>query len=73
MSVAACEVRPRKDHRGVDLIFDAAIDYSCTLYDSQRFVIECPARSTTLFSCYEKLDDLHFGPVFSSDDAGFVQ
>jgi hypothetical protein len=24
-------------------------------------------------SCYEKLDDLHFGPLFSGDDAGFVQ
>jgi hypothetical protein len=25
------------------------------------------------FSCYEKLDHLHFGPLFSGDDAGFVQ
>jgi len=36
------------------------------------FVIECPAPSTTI-SCYEKLDHLHFGPLFSGDDAGFVQ
>jgi hypothetical protein len=69
------EVRPRKDHRGVDLISDALpfrsaleialksfliarwqmiravmlINDSCTLYDSQRFVIECPAPSTTIF------------------------
>jgi len=38
----------------------------------RRFVIECPATSTTFF-CYEKLDHLHFGPLFSGDDAGFVQ
>jgi nicotinate-nucleotide pyrophosphorylase len=25
------------------------INDSCTLYDSQRFVIECPAPSTTIF------------------------
>ena len=25
------------------------------------------------FSCYEKLDHLHFGPLFSGNDAGFVQ
>jgi len=24
-------------------------------------------------SCYEKLDHLHFGSLFSGDDAGFVQ
>jgi len=43
-----------------------------TLYGERRFVIECPAPSTTI-SCYEKLDHLHFGPLFSGDDAGFVQ
>ena len=25
------------------------------------------------FSCYEKLDHLHFGPLLGGDDAGFVQ
>jgi hypothetical protein len=25
------------------------------------------------FSCHEKLDLLHFGPLISGDDAGFVQ
>jgi hypothetical protein len=41
---------PAGDRYGVDLISDALpFDYSCTLYDSQRFVIECPAPSTTIF------------------------
>jgi len=48
------------------------INESYTLYGERRFVIECPAPSTTI-SCYEKLDHLHFGPLFSGDDAGFVQ
>jgi hypothetical protein len=26
-----------------------------------------------IFSCYEKLDYLPFSPLFSGDDAGFVQ
>jgi hypothetical protein len=25
------------------------------------------------FSCYEKLNHLHFGALFSGDDAGLVQ
>jgi len=49
------------------------IDESYTLYGERRFVIEFPAPSTTIFFCYEKFDHLHFGPLFSGDDAGFVQ
>jgi hypothetical protein len=40
--------------------------------DALEIRIECPAPSTTI-SRYEKLDHLHFGPLFSGDDAGFVQ
>src|SRR6266404_7907307 len=36
------------DCRAVAIQPDAVSD-SCTLYDSQRFVIECPAPSTTIF------------------------
>ena len=32
-----------------------------------------PSAVNDNFSCYEKLDHLHFGPLFSGDDAGFVQ
>ena len=49
------------------------INESYTLYGERRFVIECPAPSTTTFLAYEKLDHLHFGPLFSGDYAGFVQ
>ena len=68
------EVRPRKDHRGADLISDrAAIDYSYTLYDSQRFVIECPAPSMTIFLAMK--NSIIFISAFSlrGDDAGLVQ
>jgi hypothetical protein len=53
------EVRPRKDHRGVDLISDVlsrspdAINDSCTLYDSRRTVIELPG-GVNDSSCHEK-------------------
>jgi hypothetical protein len=43
-----------------------------TLYRLRRFVIVCPAPSTTI-SCYEKLDHFHFSPLFSGDDAGVVR
>ena len=82
------EVRPRKDKRGVDLISVPPktilfagwqmIRPRCHQRIPTRFtangafVIECPAPSTTI-SYYEKLDHLHFGPLFSGDDAGFVQ
>ena len=49
------------------------INESYTLYGARRFVIEYPAPSTTILLAYEKLDYLHFGPLFSGDDAGFVQ
>ena len=49
------------------------INEAYTLYGARRFVIEYPAPSTTIFLAYEKLDHLHFGPLFSGDDAGFVQ
>jgi hypothetical protein len=44
-----------------------------TGFTARRFLIECPASSTTI-SFYEKLDHFHFRPLFSgNDDAGFVQ
>src|SRR5262245_27931214 len=39
---------------------------------ARRFVIECPALSTTIFLAMKKLDHLHFGPLFSGDDACLV-
>jgi len=32
-----------------------------------------PSAVNDNFSYYEKLDHLHFGSLFSGDDAGFVQ
>ena len=49
------------------------INESYTLYGARRFVIEMSSAVNDNFSCYEKLDHLHFGPLFSGDDAGFVQ
>jgi hypothetical protein len=49
------------------------INESYTLYGARRFVIEMSSAVNDNFSCYEKLDYLHFGPLFSGDDAGFVQ
>ena len=48
------------------------INDSCTLYDSWRFVIECPAPSTTIFLAM-KNSIIFIWPLFSGDDAGFVQ
>jgi len=45
----------------------------CTLYGARCGVIKCPSVVNDNFSCYEKLDHLHFGPFFSGDDAGFLQ
>src|SRR5262245_12544693 len=40
-------------------------EHSCTLYDSRRFVIESRRENRQRqFSCYEKLDHFHFGPLF---------
>jgi len=50
-----------------------AINESYTLYGERRFVVEMSSAVNDNFSCYEKLDHLHFGPLFSGDDAGFVQ
>ena len=58
---------------GCSIFSHDAINESYTLYGARRFVIEYPAPSTTIFLAYEKLDYLHFGPLFSGDDAGFVQ
>jgi hypothetical protein len=45
---------------------------------SARFTVTavCHSMSGTVndnFSCYEILDHLDFGPLFTGDDAGFVQ
>jgi hypothetical protein len=32
-----------------------------------------PSADNDNFSCYEKLDHLHFGPLFSGDEACFVR
>ena len=81
----ACGFKSRPEHYYIFIGEIALLDHLLTAFRTdlgqpnarlrspqRRFVIECPAPSTTI-SCYEKLDHLHFGPLFSGDDAGFVQ
>jgi len=48
------------------------INESYTLYGERRFVIEYPAPSNDNCSCYEN-SIIFIRPLFSGDDAGFVQ